>query len=242
MVQKTLSSMDSDEVNSISDTIEATQVAEIIETTYFEIINDRIWPHMRQLTQLTASGDSSKPVYMQMDDDFQYLEWVKYNTRTSTATKDNYTEIERLDPEEFLKITDSRASSDSTIETIEDDSGVKLLIKNNTAPTYWTSFDDEWIVFDSYDSDVDTTLQSSKTKCMAYKEPTFTLSDSFIPDLPSKAFPYLLAESKSVAFNEIKQTANTKEEQKSRRQRTWLAQEKYRQNGELRRPGYGRNR
>jgi len=55
-----------------------------------------------------------------------------------------------------------------------------------------------------------------------------------------KVFPYLVSEAKSTAFNSIKQAANNKEEQKSRRQRTHLSREKWRTNGGMRFPDYGR--
>ena len=54
MVQDILSDMNSDEVNSINDTIEAQQVAQIINTTYFEIISSRDWPHLETLFQFNA--------------------------------------------------------------------------------------------------------------------------------------------------------------------------------------------
>jgi len=242
MVQNILSSMDGDEVNSISDTIEATQTAEIIETTYQEVYNDRLWPHTAQLVQLTASGDSDLPTHMEMDDSFTRVEWIKYNKITSTGTKDVYADVTWKEPKDFMDYVMARVSSNSDITTVTDPTGIELFIKNDTAPTFYTSFDDDWVVFDSYDSGVDSTLQASKTQAMAYKEPVFTQADSFVPDMPSKAFPYLLAESKSVAFNQLRQTANAKEEQRSRRQRTWLSQEKHREgNGRKQeRPGYGR--
>ena len=111
-------------------------------------------------------------------------------------------------------------------------------------PQFWTTFDDEYIVFDSYDSATNATLPSSKTLCQVYEEPSFGTAelDTFIPDLPHKAFPYLLSEAKSVAFNSINQNPNQKEEQRSRRQRTYLARDKRRQNKKagLLYPDYGR--
>ena len=242
IVQNILSDMDSDIVNSIDDTEEATQVAEIIETTYYEIINDRVWPHLRNIGTLTASGDSNRPTHMSMDDNVQDITWIRYNKRKSTDTKDKFENVTYLEAEEFIKTLNVRDSSASDVTQVTDFSGVVLLVKNDVAPTYWTSFDDENIVFDSYDSVVDSTLQTSKTQIQFYKEPTFTQSDTFVPDLPSKAFPYLLSEAKSVTFNALRQTANQKEEQRSRRQRTWLSREKWRTRDGIRGPDYGRKK
>jgi hypothetical protein len=143
-----------------------------------------------------------------------------------------------LAPESFLKYTDERNSNDSNVQTVIDT--VPLYILNDRAPLYWTSFDDEYIIMDSFDSDVDSTLQASKMQVWGSREPAFTISDSFIPDLPARAFPYLLSEAKSVSFNALKQAGNPKEEQRSRRQRVWLARNARKDGSTMRLPHYGR--
>ena len=50
LVQSILSDMDSEPVNSISDSIEAEQIASVIEDTYFNFISAREIPEHRQLT------------------------------------------------------------------------------------------------------------------------------------------------------------------------------------------------
>ena len=52
MVQDIMSDMDSDEVNSINDSQEATQVAQIIKSTYYNIIDGRDMPFLYELFQL----------------------------------------------------------------------------------------------------------------------------------------------------------------------------------------------
>ena len=144
-------------------------------------------------------------------------------------------------PDAFLDFVAARTSDWACIDTVTDFSGVQLLIANDEGARFWTSFDDEFIVFDQYDKEVDATVQSSKTQVLGYREPVFLLLDSTIPDLPSKNFAYLLSESKSVCFNTLSQEPNAKEEQRSRRQRTWSSIEKFRTNGGIRFPeNYGR--
>ena len=64
MVQNILSATNDDKVNSISDTSEAEQVASIIQSCYFDLIDDvKNWPHLKTLFQPEASGDSSKPTH-----------------------------------------------------------------------------------------------------------------------------------------------------------------------------------
>jgi hypothetical protein len=117
---------------------------------------------------------------------------------TASDTKDEYVDVRYKEPAEFMAHINRRDSSLASVTTITDPTLVKLLIINDTAPTYYTSFNNDVLVFDSYDSGVDSTIQSAKIQCYGYREPVFTILDNFIPDLPSKAFPYLLSEAKSV--------------------------------------------
>lgn len=240
LTQRILSDMNGDEVNSISETLESQQVASIIRDTYFEIIGSRSWPHLNTLMSPTPLG-ASTPTHIQLKDEWVYITEVKYNKITQTGTKDVYDAVEYMDPEWFLRHINARNSSASDVDTITDPSGVELLILNDTAPTYWTTFDDEVLVFDSYDNLVDTNLQESKFQIWGNSEPTWTHTDTAVPDLPAKAVPYLLAEAKSNAFNSIMQVGNQKAEQQSRRQRVWLSREKWRDNQGQKFPNYGRH-
>lgn len=240
MTQDILSAMGDDNVNSINDTARAYQVAQILQSTYNEIINSREWPHLATMMQLTSSGASERPTHMSIPDNVRKIEFINYNTEASGATTPVYKEMKYLLPQEFLTILNGRNEADSNVTSITDLSGIELLIQTDKAPQYWTSFDDENAVFDSHDSTVDTTLQTSKTQVHAIREAIFTISDLHTPDLPSKAFPYLLAEAKSSCFEHIKQMPSGKSEQQSRRQRTYLATEKWRMNGGLVMNNYGR--
>ena len=244
MVQDILSDMDSDAVNSIADTVEATQVAKIIHTTFWEIIDDSsTWPHLRKLVQLD-SAVAAAPTHMRLPTAVRYINWIKYNRRPSGETRARYEDITYLDTGEFINLLNTRNTDNSNVQSVIDigSGGVELLILNDTAPQYWTSFDDDYIVFDSYDSAVEDTLQNSKTQVLCVEEPAFSdyMDDDFIPDLPSQAFSYLLAESKSVAFNALKQSPNAKEEQRATRQKNRLASQKWRHSGGIIYPNYGR--
>ena len=48
ITQDILNDMDGDEVNSIDDTFESAQIAQIIKSTYYAIISNRNWPHTRR--------------------------------------------------------------------------------------------------------------------------------------------------------------------------------------------------
>lgn len=215
MVQRVLSSTSGDEVNSYADTTESEQIAFIIRDAYYDLISSLEIPEHRKLVTLTASGDSAIPTRMEMPSGVTRIEEIKYNTITATGTDKTYEDMYYVEPHEFMSRVLTRKSSGSNIVTITVNGG-EIFVENDKAPEYYTSFDDQYLYFDSYDSAVDSTLQSSKFIVWAIEEPTFTLSDTFTPDLDANLFPILLNEAKSIAYLEQLQQANPKAEQNVR--------------------------
>lgn len=240
MTQNILNEMDSDEVNSINDTVESQQVANIIKTCFNEMISNRDWPHLRKLVQLDALADSKKPNYLKIPKGMKELVFFKYNVQRTDQTRTVLADVRYKQPDDFLRYISNRNSDLESVDEIKDFSGSRLMIINNAAPTYWTSFDDAHIVTDSYDNTVDDTLQASKTQCLAYMEPKWVHSDSAIPDLPEEAFAALEEEAKSTAFIVLKQMTNQKAEQKAARQNRWLSRKAWRAHGGIEYPNYGR--
>lgn len=240
IVADCLNDMDSDEVNSISDTIESQQVAQIVKTCYFEMIANRNWPHLRKLIQFDSAADVNKPNYLKLPVGVKELVLFKYDMFTVTNPKSRLQEVKWKEPDAFLRLVSTRDNTLTTVKSVIDFSGTKLLITNNQPPSYWTSFDDKYVITDSYDVGVDSTLQKIKTQCIAYMDPVWVHSDTAIPDLPSEAFPALLEEAKSTAFLALKQTANQKAEQKAGRQARWLSRKAWAAKGGIQYEDYGR--
>ncbi len=235
IVQDILSSLDGDEVNSISDTTESMQVAQVVKTTFYGMTDTRNWPHLRQLCQFGSLSDVTKPTHMSIPENVKDVVTVAYNKRKVGDTHDKFGPVEYLYPDRFLHQINSRNSSKSHITTVIDFDGASLFVINNAPPTWWTSFDDEKVVFDSYDNIVDDSLQNSKTQVLAVTDPKqFLLQDTHIPDLPSEAFSALVAESKSTASFEINQIVNNKAEQVSRRNSAWLSRNAFKAGGGIR--------
>ena len=205
LVQSILSDMDSEPVNSISDSIEAEQIASVIEDTYFNFVSSREIPEHRRLIKITALSDNTKPTH------FKYvgrqLYWIRYNIDENSQT--NYREIKYMDPGSFA----TRNLDTSNVTTVYDASAsTNLLILNDRMPSLYTSFDDEHIVMDAFKSSVESTLQTTKTQAYGIVTPTFSLSDTFEPDIDEDLIPYLLAEAKSACFSLFKSGSDPKVE------------------------------
>ena len=240
IVQEILDEMDGDLVNSIYDTDESEQVAKIVRATYRNIVSNTNWPSHRRVTKLVAASDTDRPTHASLADEVKELVEVYYDTVKSGETRKNYTKMSYLSPEEFLYKTNMRNSTDADVDIIIDTSGVEFLIQTNKAPSYFTSFDDTNIVFDSYDSDVDTTIQTSKMQAIAYVMTELSLSDTSTPDLPPDALAMLLEESKSRAQAKLRQFNDVKSEQEAVRQRRSMSRKSWRAHGGIKSVDFGR--
>ena len=241
MTQDILSDMDSDNVNAINDSVEALQVAQIIKTTYYNIIDGKDYDFLYELFTMTASGTTDRPTHMSLPETVIDLKYVKYNNKKTALAKNLYQVIEYKTPEQFMDICDKRDSTATNVKKVTDPTGIFINVLNDKCPQYFTSFDDVTMVFDSYLATIDSTLQASKSQCHGKKSITFTLTDTFTPDLPVQMFTYLLNEAKSAAFLTLKQMANQKAEAISTRQRRIMSQEAFRVKNGITYPNYGRN-
>jgi len=226
MTQNILSALDSDPVDSIDETVEAVQVAELIKEAYFELISQRDWPFLFQLGQLQALSDVSNPTKMKIPDTWNKLKWVKYDK----------IEVEYLDPETFNNIITNRVAQAGVINA----NGYVI----NQNPQYWTSYDDQFLIFDGFNQTVESTLQASKSSAYGTQQASWTHADTFIPAIPEKFFPTLLAEAKSQAFVNLKQQANAREERKATRGRMAMRNDSWKnEHGEVKyntKVNYGR--
>jgi hypothetical protein len=240
MVQDILSEMDSDEVNSLDDTVESQQVATIIKNCYLEIISNRNWDFLKKMINLDSSGSLALPSHLRLPENVKEMIFFRYDCTKENDTVTTYRDIRYKYPDEFLRLTSSRNANDGKTTVVTDLNGVKLFITNNQPPTYWTSFDDRYIVCDSYDGGVDDTLKASKSQVYAVVEPVWIHTDDAVPDLPSEAFSMLEEESKSTAMLKLRQMTDQKAEQKAKRQQQWLSRKQWAAHGGVRYPNYGR--
>ncbi len=229
MTQRILSRIDGDEVNSIADTVEATQIANLIKDIHDDIVDEYDLPHNGDLINLEGLANTSKPTHMRIPEGASLIKWIKYDNRTNVSDPRAYATIQYLSPEDFVNLVNARDSTASENQVVLYNANTPLIIRNNAGPTYWTSFDDEYIVFDSFNSAVDTTLQTSKVMSHGYERPELDLEDDAVPDLPENLFSLLRATALSTAFSEYKQEINPKAEQRERRFRIRAQRNKWRE-------------
>jgi hypothetical protein len=218
MVQRILESMEDDEVNSITDTASATQVANIIKENFFFITGRSDLPEHFDFFDLTSSGDANLPTVMYVPSNVLHIDWVKY--KDTSIENDEYSDVQYKNMDDFLEtMLKLDQTADNVGTYLIDANGQDFVGRyiNDAQPKYFTTFDDRTLIFDSIDLTEDTTLVSAKTWCYGQIAPTFTLEDSHTPDLDHKQFQLLLQMSKAQAFEEMKQTELGDARRKERR-------------------------
>lgn len=237
LTQRVLTFLEADEVNSISDTTEALQVSSIIEDCYFALISNKTIPEHQEMVRLTAASDSEFPSHLKYPNQVSFVKKVWYDVSPDNTFE--YKELCWLEPEDFLSITD-RVRNNFSFSS-DKKGATKLRILNNQMPTYYTSFDDEWIVCDSWDMSSSSTLMSSKTRALVIKTPVWEPhQNDFVPDIDDNYFPLLLAEAKVIAANDLHGNADSVTDRQATRIRAGVQTRKRKNAAKKDKSTYGR--
>jgi len=211
IVKNTLEAMDSDTIDTIylgdGGTEESEQIASFAAQLYEYMHSIYDWPHSKILAKLDSLADSEKPNYLKVPKEVSEILWVKYRGK----------DITWITPEAFINLSNGRLTltkddngvytesmESDTVEVLSFDD-VRMFIKTNSDPTYYTSFDNEHLVFDSYDINNDTTLQQTNNTIYAVKSSVFSLDDQYIPDFPEGMYPLFQAELNRESHLRLKQ-------------------------------------
>lgn len=226
MVQNIASAMDTDEINSITDTVESLQIAEVIKETFYEQFNNIFIPEHQKLFQLESVSDVTRPNYLRIPDDIAKISWVKYYDYGLLTYRPH---MDYLPPEEFFeRMLQYYSAPADWLTAVTDTSGIVYNVPNNTSPGTYTILDDEFLVFDGYDLVNETTMQGVRSVAYGTASFEFAMEDDFVPPLDANLFPLLLAEAKSTCFINLKQISSSKEEQRARRQRIRMQNDQFR--------------
>lgn len=183
-VQSYLNAVNGFRVDSIHETDEAYQAALICKETYqmlFQHVNDLQFAS--SLVTLDDLLDVDKPTHLRIK---QAVNKIHLSKIQYIRDLDNnvYCDVQYINPVEFLDLTKYRSSTEANTQVVLEN-GAKFTVYTNRQPQYWTSFDDDYIVFDSWDASESTTVVASRTRMYASVEQDFILDDDFIIPVPS---------------------------------------------------------
>lgn len=240
VVQSTLLSMDSDDVNAVDGTEESLQVLTILRETYFELMSQGDWPHLEQTCTLLSVGDSESPTSLRVPDSVDTIGTIRYELPATAQAERAYPVVVFKSPQDFMDNSYSLKLSDTSVIEV-DINGVKVFVRNDRHPTFWTSFDDETVIFDAYDNTIESTVQGNKTSLICRVIPTFEDTNTFIPDMPAKMFPLYLAEVKRASHLYLKQQDSKIDAKRALRGFNKMRHDSWRTNDGKQRPRFGRS-
>ena len=240
LTQDILNAIDGEDVNSISDSVESLQVANDVKVVYYDLIGRKDWQFLRKLKTLQSISDFSRPTHLKIPENASKMEFLLYNKKKDGDARNYFKEVYFKYPDEFILYVNQRDNTKDNYNLVTDFDSAIFTIRTDSQPTYFTSFDDKYIVMDSYDSDIENTLQGPNTQISLFMTPDWTVDDNFISDLPSEMFLLLLAEASTYTQARKDSVLMRKTEQTATRHQRHLSQTHGVVQSGVRYPNYGR--
>lgn len=233
VVQDVLVNVDGESVNSISDSIEAVQIASIAEQVYYTITANRTIPEHFEFFTLEAASNTDTPTTFFMQDNVKELCTIWY----SKNAEFDYYEIDYVEPFIFVQRADAIQENYDSVDI----NGTKVRVRTDRNPSYYTIFDDHMVIMDSRDSTLDSTLQDSKIRCYGSLHPVFSKTDDYVPDIDGVMFPYYINEITSLSWAVLKGGSDPKIEQQAKRGKVYVQNDQYKRRRDRRIPDNGRS-
>lgn len=239
LVQRVLEKLDLDVVNSIDDSPDAILVAREAEDTYYDLVNRNEWPQRVDLIKINSVGDTGNPTALSLPENVLSITSLRYDVTESGETEKTYRELTQLDPEGFLDKVYSRNTDDTDV-TVASYKGIEIPVYNDKMPEYFTVFDNEMIVLDSFDSTTETTVQGTKTVVRGSSIPTFETTDTYVLPVDITTFPLYLAEVTAAASLALNGANDPENERRRNRGISRLRRSAYRTSDLSTRNNFGR--
>lgn len=238
MVQLIGAKIGADEIDELDETIEATEIVDIIEMTYDEVLDRRTWEFMKDRTMRMKTRDVGdlKLFNLPLPSSVVLLQTLRYRN-----TLGQIIELEYVSPMVFLDRLESRNAADANITEIANEDGVLLKIQTDTAPSYYTSFNERDMSFDAYDSTRGDGNIPGDTVIVVDIKPTMDFTDpaAFLP-VPERMGSLILAEAMATAAFQLRQVQDGRSERIARRQGISLRDNEPSTNQQTQRKNHGR--
>ncbi|MEE8598906.1 MAG: hypothetical protein V3S69_05270, partial [Dehalococcoidales bacterium] len=155
LVQDLGSSISSDEIDTLDETLEATDILMYLRMAFEEVIARRDWEFLKNRLRTLDDRDvgDTQINRLRLPADASSLSDITVRYRNPAGSRDEvFSDLIYLAPWDFLVQTQGGNEEDANVDVILNDDGVTALINNDRAPTYFTSFDEEHLNFDAYDA------------------------------------------------------------------------------------------
>lgn len=213
MTERVAEFVNADKVDSINDTDESYKIATIIKETYESMVLSKEIQTALELFKLQSASSVTAKTCLIIPDDALTLDIVKYTHKDGKIYSPQY-----MEPMEFIDWTLGFDTTLDEVETVSDkETGAVYNIRNDKDPSFYTIISGKYLIFDSYNSEFEDTLEGRHCICYGHTLPVFKMEDSFVPDIQEQQFPILLSRAKTAADMELRGNLNQIEYDKGRK-------------------------
>lgn len=227
IVQRVLEAIGHSPVQNVADTPSAKKVLRIAEEVFYQEQAYGDWPHNRFAGRLVSLGDTNRPTTLVIPEDITSLDEFKYQYVEGSG-RIKFEELEQVaDPRDFLDMVLARDSTESNVQVVKVPASepVDIFVYNDRRPRFWTTFDDRYVVADSYNQEIETTLQGSKTVITGTREQRWSSLGDAYPPMPPAMFPYFLSRVTAVAAERLNEEAAASDREAEFRGRAYFRQQ-----------------
>lgn len=213
MTERVAEFVNADKVDSINDTDESFKIATIIKETFEEMVLSKEIQTALELFKLQSSSNEAAKTCLIIPEEALTLDIVKYTHKDGKIYSPEY-----MEPMEFIEWTLGYDITEDEVETVTDtETGAVYNIRTDKDPSFYTIISGKYLIFDSYNSEFENTLQGRHCICYGHTLPAFEMKDEFVPDLQEQQFPILLSRAKTAADMELRGNLNQIEYDKGKK-------------------------
>lgn len=218
VVQDMLYSIQGDQVSDINGTVEAIRCHYLARQVFLDsVANTSMAPEQNQIKQLEGVGEVDDPTKLSIPRIIDEILCLEYQ-----ESDGDYKELQFLEPHHFTAKCESYRGLDNTKTVTYGD--INLVVRTDKHPKYWTTYDNQFVLFDSWQESVEASVVGTKTRCLVRLSgpELWNPSNDFVIPLSDDAMSTYLNECKDRAWSEIKQQPNPSVTRAARRERAKL--------------------
>lgn len=222
LVQDLGASVSSDEIDSLDETTETTDIATFLRMAFDEVLARRDWEFLKNRIRTLDDRDAGDTQInrLRLPSDASGMSRLVVRYRNPLDVREEiFSDLRYMDPWEFVKHTQSANENDANVVTVLNDDGVSSLIFNDRVPTHFTSFDEEHLWFDAYEASRgtgnitgDVVIITDIIPVMDWTDPTATLP------IPERMEMLVFNEALQICAVRLRQTADPTAQRVANRQ------------------------
>ena len=225
LVQEIGEGIDTDEIDSLNETEEVVRIVNILEQTLKEVLDRKTWEFMKgKVRQLDVRlAGSTELNTLLIPSDVTRITCLRYKDDNG-----KFYDVTYMPACDFIAMMQARTATEADITAITNSDGVELNVRTTVPPQNWTSFDEEVITFDSYNSTTGTGNLIADSVIIADVMPVTDFTDPIaVLNIPERMETLVFNEALVTCNYRLRQTADPRADRVARRQNISLRENEH---------------